>query len=78
MALVKAQNIHVTNFENELETFKGAFAQDHDLTSRRFTIAIAETDKSIDHLQRTGDALLGPTRNLRLCNERAEDVTIGK
>ncbi len=79
LVLVKAHNIHVTNFENKLETFKGvAFARNHDPASGRFTITIAETDKSIDHLQSTRDTLRGPTRNLRLCTDRAEDVTIGK
>jgi hypothetical protein len=78
LALVKAQNIDVTNFENELETFKGAFAKNYDLASRRFTTAIEEIDKSIDHLQRTRDALLGANRNLRLANDKAQDVTIKK
>jgi hypothetical protein len=76
LALVKAQNIDITNFENELEGFKTAFAKNYDLASRRFQTAIDEIDKSIDHLQKTKDALLGADRNLRLANDKAQDVTI--
>lgn len=78
LALVKAQNIDITNFENELETFKSAFAKNYDLASRRFQTAIEEIDKSIDHLQKTKEALLGTDRNLRLANDKAQDVTIKK
>ena len=78
LALVKAQNIDVTNFENKLEAFKTAFGKNYDLASRRFQKAIDEIDKSIDHLQKTKDALLGADRNLRLANNKAQDVTIKK
>ncbi|MEB3253495.1 MAG: DUF2130 domain-containing protein [Synechococcus sp.] len=78
LALVKAQNIDVTNFENDLETFKNAFARNYDLASRRFQTAIDEIDKSIDHLQKTKDALMGADRNLRLANDKAQDVTVKK
>lgn len=78
LALVKAQNIDVTNFENDLETFKTAFARNYDLASRRFQTAIDEIDKSIDHLQKTKDALMGADRNLRLANDKAQDVTVKK
>ena len=78
LALVKAQNIDITNFESELETFKTAFAKNYDLASRHFLTAIDEIDKSIDHLQKTKDALLGTNRNLRLANDKAQDVTIKK
>jgi hypothetical protein len=78
LALVRAQNIDITNFENELEGFKSAFAKNYDLASRRFQTAIDEIDKSIDHLQKTKDALLGADRNLRLANDKAQDVTIKK
>ena len=78
LAIVKAQNIDITNFEGELESFKGAFAKNYDLASRRFTTAIEEIDKSINHLQKTKDALLGCDRNLRLANDKAQDVTIKK
>jgi hypothetical protein len=78
LALMRAQNIDVTNFETELETFKTAFAKNYDLASRRFQTAIDEIDKSIDHLQKTKEALLGTDRNLRLANDKAQDVTIKK
>ena len=76
LALVKAQNVDITTFETELETFKTAFGRNFDLASRRFHTAIEEIDKSIDHLQKTRDALLGADRNLRLANDKAQDVTI--
>ncbi len=78
LALVRAQNIDITNFEQELDTFKAAFGKNYDLASRRFKTAIDEIDKSIDHLQKTKDALLGTDRNLRLANDKAQDVTIKK
>ncbi len=78
LALVRAQNIDIMNFETELETFKTAFAKNYDLASRRFQTAIDEIDKSIDHLQKTKEALLGTDRNLRLANDKAQDVTIKK
>ncbi|TAN04173.1 MAG: DUF2130 domain-containing protein [Rhodanobacteraceae bacterium] len=78
LALVKAQNIDITNFETKLETFKTAFSKNYDLASRRFQTAIDEIDKSIDHLQKTKEALLGTDRNLRLANDKALDVTIKK
>ena len=78
LALVKSQNIDITNFENQLEGFKEAFGKNYDLASRRFQTAIDEIDKSIDHLQKTKDALQGADRNLRLANEKAQDVSIKK
>ncbi|MBU3626590.1 DUF2130 domain-containing protein [Polynucleobacter sp. JS-Safj-400b-B2] len=78
LALVKSQNIDITNFENQLESFKESFGKNYDLASRRFQTAIDEIDKSIDHLQKTKDALLGTDRNLRLANDKAQDVTIKK
>ena len=78
LALVKAQNVDVTNFEAELETFKTAFGKNYELASRRFQMAIDEIDKSIDHLQKTKEALQGTDRNLRLANDKAQDVTIKK
>ncbi len=78
LALVKAQTVDITNFENELETFKNGFARNFELASKRFHTAIEEIDKSIDHLQKTKEALLGTDRNLRLANDKAQDVTIKK
>ncbi len=78
LALVKAQNIDITNFESQLETFKTAFAKNYDLAGRHFETAIEEIDKSIKHLQKTKEALLGADRNLRLANDKAQDVTIKK
>jgi hypothetical protein len=78
LALVRAQNIDITNFEGKLETFKAAFAKDYDLASRHFQTAVDEIDKSINHLQKTKDALLSTVRSLRLANDKAQDVTIKK
>ena len=78
LALVKAQNVDITNFEAELEGFKNAFGRNYELATRRFQTAIDEIDKSIDHLQKTKEALLGTDRNLRLANDKAQDVTIKK
>ena len=78
LALVRAQNVDVTTFENDLETFKNAFAKNYDIANRKFQTAIEEIDKSIDHLQKTKDALLGTDRQLRLANDKAQDVTIKK
>ena len=76
LALIREQNIDVTNFEIELETFKSAFSKNFELASRKFSTAIDEIDKSINHLQKTKDALLSTDRNLRLANNKAQDVTI--
>ena len=78
LALVKAQNIDVTNFESDLEKFKTAFGKNYDLASRKFQTAIDEIDKSINHLQKTKDALMSTDRNLRLANDKAQDVTVKK
>ena len=78
LALVRAQNIDITSFETNLEIFKVAFSRNYDLASNSFKKAIDEIDKSIDHLQKTKDALLGTDRNLRLANDKAQDVTIKK
>lgn len=78
LALVKAQNIDISDFEDELNKFKDAFGRNYDLASNKFKTAIDEIDKSIDHLQKTKEALLGTDRNLRLANDKAQDVTIKK
>jgi hypothetical protein len=78
LALVKEQNIDITNFENELDAFKTGFARNYELASRKFKTAIEEIDKIIDHLQKTKDALLGSENNLRLANNKADDLTVKK
>jgi len=78
LALVKAQNIDITNFENELDSFKDAFGKNFELASRKFNTAIEEIDKSIKHLQNTKEALLSTDKNLRIANDKAQDVTIKK
>jgi len=78
LALVKNQNIDITNFEEKINTFKEGFARNYELASRKFKIAIEEIDKTIDHLQKTKDALLSSDNNLRLANQKAEDLTIKK
>ena len=78
LALVKSQSIDVTDFEEKLDSFKTGFARNYDLAGKKFQTAIDEIDKSITHLQKTKDALLGTDRNLRLANDKAQDVTIKK
>ena len=78
LALVKEQNIDITTFESDLDTFKTSFARNYDLASKKFKTAIEEIDKTIDHLQKTKDALLGSENNLRLANNKADDLTIKK
>ena len=76
LALVRAQNVDITNFEENMNQFKEGFARNYDLASRKFKTAIDEIDKTIDHLQKTKDALLSSENNLRLANNKAEDLTI--
>ncbi len=78
LALVKAQNIDITNFESELDAFKTGFARNYDLASKKFKIAIEEIDKTIDHLQKTKEALLSSENNLRLANNKADELTVKK
>lgn len=78
LALVKAQNIDVTNFENDLEQFKNAFGRNYELASRQFQTAVDEIDKSITHLQKTKEALLKSSNNMRLANDKAQGVTVKK
>jgi hypothetical protein len=78
LAIVKSQNIDITNFENNINEFKEKFAKNYELASRQFKTAIDEIDKTMDHLQKTKDALLSSVNNLRLANNKAEDLTIKK
>ena len=78
LALVKNQNIDITNFEESINKFKEGFGRNYELASRRFKTAIEEIDKTIDHLQKTKDALLSSENNLRLASIKTEDLTIKK
>ena len=78
LMLVKQQNIDVTNFESSLEEFKKSFGKNYDLATRKFSTAIEQIDKSINHLQKTKDALLSSDNNYRIANNKAQDVTIKK
>ena len=78
LALVKAQNIDIANFESDLEDFKKGFARNYDLASGKFQTAIKEIDETIKHLEKVKDALLGSEKNLKLANDKAQDVTIKK
>ena len=78
LALVRNQNVDITNFEDKIKTFKDGFAKNYDLASRKFKEAIEEIDKTIKHLQNTKEALLSSVNNLRLANNKAEDLTIKK
>ena len=76
--LIRNQNIDITNFEEKINIFKTGFARNYDLASRKFKTAIDEIDKTITHLQKTKDALLSSENNLRLANNKADDLTIKK
>ena len=78
LAIVREQNIDITHFEENMEAFKTAFARNYELASRKFQNAIEEIDKTIAHLQKTKEALLSSENNLRLANDKAEDLTIKK
>lgn len=76
LAVVRNQNIDITHFEENMENFKMAFARNYELASKKFSTAIEEIDKTISHLQKTKEALLSSENNLRLANNKAEDLTI--
>lgn len=78
LALVKSQNIDITNFEDKMNKFKVGFAYNYNLASKKFKEAIDGIDKTIRELQKTKDALLSSENNLRLANEKTEDLTIKK
>ena len=78
LAAVRNQNIDITHFEDKINAFKEGFARNYELASRKFHTAIEEIDKTILHLQKTKDALLSSENNLRLANNKAEDLTIKK
>tara|TARA_B100000953_G_scaffold298011_1_gene293976 strand:+ start:1670 stop:2947 length:1278 start_codon:yes stop_codon:yes gene_type:complete len=76
--LMKNQNIDITNFEDKIDAFRKGFAYNYDLASRKFKAAIEEIDKTIKHLNKTKEALLSSENNLRLANNKADDLTIKK
>jgi hypothetical protein len=78
LALMQSQNIDITNFESKMNSFKEGFARNYDLASRKFRTAIEEIDKTITHLQKTKEALISSEDNLRLANNKAEELTIKK
>jgi len=78
LAIMRNQNIDITNFEDKINEFKTGFARNYDLASRQFGEAIKEIDKTMNHLQKTKEALLASVNNLRLANNKADDLTIKK
>ena len=76
LVLAREQNIDITHFEENIEAFKTSFARNYELASKKFQNAIDEIDKTIDHLQKTKEALLSSENNLRLANNKADDLTI--
>ncbi len=78
LAIAKSQSIDVTNFENQLLDFQDKFGRNYRLASEKFQAAIEEIDKSIQHLQKIKEALIGSENNLRLANDKAEALTIKK
>jgi len=78
LSIIRNQNIDITNFDDKLNEFKTGFARNYDLASRKFMTAIDEIDKTINHLEKTKAALLSSENNLRLANNKADDLTIKK
>ncbi|MFT6319086.1 MAG: hypothetical protein ACJAT4_000001 [Granulosicoccus sp.] len=78
LALVKSQNTDITNFEEKINKFKEGFARNYDLASRQFRDAINGIDKTIKELQKTKESLLASENNLRLANDKTEELTIKK
>lgn len=76
LALIRNQNVDITNFEEKIDAFKDGFAKNYELASRKFNTAIEEIDKTISHLEKTKAALLSSENQLRLANNKAEDLTI--
>jgi hypothetical protein len=75
---MRNQNIDITKFEEKMNQFKEGFARNYELASKKFQTAIEEIDKTITHLQKTKEALLSSDNNLRLANQKAEDLSIKK
>ena len=75
---IKNQNIDISNFENNINTFKEGFSRNYRIASEKFKKAIDEIDKTISHLQKTKEALISSENNLRLANNKADDLSINK
>ena len=78
LVVAQSQSLDITNFEDQLLDFKEKFGRNYRLASEKFQKAIEEIDKTIDHLQKIKDALIGSENNLRLANNKAEELTIKK
>jgi len=78
LAQMRNENIDITNFEESINVFKDGFAKNYEMASRKFKTAIEEIDKTIDHLQKSKEALLSSVNNLRLANNKADELTIKK
>ncbi len=78
LELARSQDIDLHNFEENINKFKDGFSRNYELASKRFKAAIEEIDKSIDHLQKIKDALLNSENNLRLANDKAQDLSVKK
>jgi hypothetical protein len=78
VALMREQNIDITNFEQDLNDFRTSFAKNYDLASRKFSLAVDEIDKTISHLQKTKEALLSSENNLRIANNKADELSVKK
>ena len=78
LEIVQNQNIDISNFEDNLNKFKNDFGRNYALASKKFTTAIEEIDKTIDHLQKTKEALLSSDKNLRIANDKIDAITIKK
>lgn len=76
LAIIRSQNIDISNFEESMNEFKEKFSRNYEIASKKFKTAIEEIDKTIDHLQKTKEALLSSENNLRLANNKAEDLSI--
>lgn len=76
LSLIRNQNVDITHFEENINKFKEGFARNYELASRKFKTAVEEIDKTILHLQKTKEALISSENNLRLANNKAEDLTI--
>ena len=78
LAIIKNQNIDITNFENSLLEFQDKFSRNYDLASKHFAKAIDEIDETIKHLQKVKESLIGSENQLRLANDKAQDISIKK